>query len=515
MATSRCFSLIGDSNVRRHMNPTNCRDRPLMSGCQLIPCQKLSTLAECLKSVRADSNVCLLSCLTNFLTGSAETGAIAHRVVPIFQDVLAAVNEASLAAPNRSFIISPPMYRHSPLWYRDGLPEVMTKFSEVMAGRRDHVLLMASFSNPVFDDDGVHLSPYSGLEFVLHLFDEASTLLDSVGSSLSEVSSKTSEVSRVLQDRVMAIEQDHRRLNSAFEKKTAEDAELFDFHENLRMEDWFVISGLSRLPSGLSPKEWQVQATKDVLGVLTILMKKEYPIVYVKNNTGRHKDAPAKYFVQMRSLDDCKLIRDTFGSLFIGGDRRPAALKHVSIRNRVTPATLTRVAILRVFGDRYMASNPGAHVKVIGYEPRPMLKLTPPEGSTDDSRIQTYNFVQAIKALPSNFSGSELDQIFREVSPRLYGSLRPLFVVINDDMVKKRSRGRAPTRQKSGQGQAEAEPSNDPEDEIVDESGETAASGSSGRSSGRGSGRGSHRGSNRSQKRGPSPISGGAEKHRK
>jgi hypothetical protein len=31
----RVFTLIGDSNVRNHMNPTNVRDRPLMSGAQV------------------------------------------------------------------------------------------------------------------------------------------------------------------------------------------------------------------------------------------------------------------------------------------------------------------------------------------------------------------------------------------------------------------------------------------------------------------------------------------------
>ena len=505
MSLSRCFSLIGDSNIRRHMNPTNCRDRPLMSGCQVIPCTKMSTLSESLKSIRAETTVCVLSCITNFLTSSTETGVVSHRIVPILQDVLEAVNAASLASPGRSFLISPPMYRKTPLWYRDCMPEIMTKFSEVMAGRRDGVHLMASFSSPDYDDDGVHLTPYSGLEFVLHLFDEATSVLDGIGSSISETTSKTSEVSRVLQDRVMALEQDHRRLNMAFECKSAEDAELFEFHENVRMEDWFVIAGLAKLPSGLSPKEWQVQVTKDVQGVLSILLQKELPISYIQNNTGRHKDAKAKYFVQMRSQVDSKLIRDTFGSFFIGGEHRPAALKHISIRNRVTPGTLVRVAILRVYGERYLTSNPGAKVQVTGYEPRPLLKLTPPKSDTSDSRVQTYNFLQAVKALPSNFTESELEKILREVSPRLHGKLRSLFVVINDDMIK-RSRVKNKSHHPSGE-QSSANP------ESGTASG-TPPAHSSGRGSSRGSGRGSGRGS-RNQKRSPSPIAGGAEKQKK
>ena len=508
MSLPRCFTLIGDSNVRRHMNPTNCRDRPLMSGCQVLPCTKLSLLAESLKAIRSESTVCVLSCLTNFIASSSEAGAVSHRVVPILQDVLQAVNEAAQSTPGRNFLISPPMYRKTPLWYRDGMPEIMTKFSEIMSGRRESVYLMSSFPNPVLEDDGVHLSLYSGLEFVLHLFDEATSVLDSIGSSVSVATSKTSEASRVLQDRVMAIEQDHRRLNLAFETKFAEDSELFDFHENLRMEDWFVISGLARLPQGLSPKDWQSQTVKDVQGIITLLLKKDLPIVYVQNNTGRHKDAVTKYFVQMRSSQDSAEIRDTFGAFFVGGEHRPAELKHVSIRNRVTPATLGRVAILRVFGERYLASNPGAKVQTIGYKPRPLLKLTPPASASSDSRIQTYNFIQAVNSLPANFTSDEQAQILREISPKLYGRLRQTFVVISDDMVKKRSKGRSGSGRNAASGNAadgDAEA-----DADGDATARSPASGSSGRGRGSNRGRGSRNG-----KRGPSPIPGGAEKHRK
>ena len=79
---SRIFSLLGDSNIKRHMNPTNCRDRPLMSGCEVLPCGRLSVLAESLKSIRSESNVVILSCLTNFITMSEESGSTASRVAP-------------------------------------------------------------------------------------------------------------------------------------------------------------------------------------------------------------------------------------------------------------------------------------------------------------------------------------------------------------------------------------------------------------------------------------------------
>ena len=52
----------------------------------------------------------------------------------------------------------------------------------------------------------------------------------------------------------MVLEQDHRRLNKVVEIKTAIDAELADFHENERMENWFVIEGFPRISDDLIGK---------------------------------------------------------------------------------------------------------------------------------------------------------------------------------------------------------------------------------------------------------------------
>ena len=439
MSVSRCFSIIGDSNVQRHMNPTNCRDRPLMSSCQVVPCGRLSLLAECLRSVKAETNVCILACVTNFLTATEDSGgSVGFRIEPILIEMSAIVSAAAGASPDRAFLVSPPMYRRSPLWYRDGLPEILSKFSTVMKTLPMNVHLMSSFATPEFISDGVHLTPYSGLEFVLHLFDSAGSVLDAVLAGPSEVASMTTEATRVLEDRMMAIEQDHHRLNMGVESKTAEDSEKFDYQENLRYEDWIVVSGLKRLPEGLSPRDWQVKAKADVAEVLKILTSREIPIIVVKNNTGKGKEAPTTYNVQLEKLEDSKEVRNTFGSFFLGGaNKKPEALKPISINNRVTPETLVRVSILKVLAARYLASNPGAKVKVISYEARPLLKLTPPEGA-ENPRVQTYDYIQAIRSLPTNFTEEEQDLILKRVSPRLLGKLRSLFTVISDDMVRKK-----------------------------------------------------------------------------
>ena len=170
-------------------------------------------------------------------------------------------------------------------------------------------------------------------------------------------------------------------------------------------------------------------------------MERDIPIIVVKNSTGKGKEAITTYNVELQKLEDSKAVRLKFGSFFIGGSKttRPQALKEISIRNRVTPATLTRVNILKVLAERYRTSNPGATVKVIGYDPRPLIKLVPPEG-VEDRRVMTYDFLQAIKNLPTNFTPEEREFIINRVSPKLYGKLRSLFRVISDDMVKRKAR---------------------------------------------------------------------------
>ena len=46
MSTTRRFSLLGDSKIKHHLNSTNCRDSPLMSGCQQLPCGHLFLLSR-------------------------------------------------------------------------------------------------------------------------------------------------------------------------------------------------------------------------------------------------------------------------------------------------------------------------------------------------------------------------------------------------------------------------------------------------------------------------------------
>jgi len=129
------------------------------------------------------------------------------------------------------------------------------------------------------------------------------------------------------------------------------------------------------------------------------------------------------------------------GSYFSGGkDSRPSSLLSISIKNRVTPDTRIRISILKLMAKRYRDSNAGSRVQVIGYDPRPLLKITPPVGASD-RRTKVFNYIEACRSLPTTFDAADLDPILRRVSPKLHGQIKATFIVLSDDM--KRSGPRA------------------------------------------------------------------------
>ena len=212
------------------------------------------------------------------------------------------------------------MYRLSPLWYREGLPEILLLFSVIMnADKPDNLHLLPSFATPDFDQGGIHLTPYAGLEFVLGLFDGAQAVIEGLSASVEELAVLNCETNRVLADRVVALEQDHRRLNKVVDDKIAVDAEMADFLKNERFEDCFVVEGTPRIPEEVVGKPWQDRAVRDVQNVIRLLMGRELSICFVQNITSRQADSIVTYNVRMRNVADSKAIRDKFGSFFVGG----------------------------------------------------------------------------------------------------------------------------------------------------------------------------------------------------
>ena len=214
MIQARAFAILGDSNIRNHITKTSCRANAQLKAAQVLSCGHLGIFSENLSKVKGDTAVCIVSCLTNFLTRKTDgPSTVSSRVEPILQDIREALYAACSDHPDRCFMVSPPMYRTNPTWYREGLPEILTLFSQTFSDRPDNLRLLSSFRTPDFESDGVHLTAFSGLEFVLHLFDAAQDVLENLEIPQEAQSVRSSEATRVLEDRVMVLEQDHRRLN--------------------------------------------------------------------------------------------------------------------------------------------------------------------------------------------------------------------------------------------------------------------------------------------------------------
>ena len=318
---------------------------------------------------------------------------------------------------------------------------MLIAFSQMVSTNRPpNLRLMSSFPNPVLGHDGVHLTSFSGLEYLIHLFDSSETIMDGLDSSPEDVLTRQCESTRVLEDRVLVIEKEQQRLNKVIENKIAIDSELADFRENERTEDCFMIEGLPLIPSEIVGKEWQLLAIKHVKEVITPLMGRDVDIIVVQNATARYQGAPVKYSVKLSSVADSRAIRTKFGSFFVGSkDARPPQFKPYSIRNRITPETKVRIEVLKLLGSRYRSSNPGSKVQIIGHDPRPRLKITPSASATD-RRIKVYNYIEAVQTFPTNFSASEVDSILKKVNnPKLLGKMRSIFIVLSDDDYRKKS----------------------------------------------------------------------------
>jgi hypothetical protein len=326
-------------------------------------------LAEGLSQVRAESNVVIITCITNFITDSVGSSSVGVRVEPTIAKFKEILTASCQAHPERKYLVGPPMFRARPVWYRDGLAEVLQKFSSVMSCERPvNLLLLPSFPTPEFESDGIHLTPYAGLEYIIHLFDSAKEVLASSVASTPALLDRGSEATRLLEDRMMVVEQRQQLFSKSLEMKTAIDAELACFQENVRNEVFFLVSGMRRIPGGLRGKQWQDQAKKDVGELIRALLNRDLPIVVVQNVTGRGPEAEVRYHVKMEFAAHSQEIRAKFGSFFAGKvDRRPPEFSGVSISNRVTPATQVRLAIMKLLARRYLASNPEATARVVVY----------------------------------------------------------------------------------------------------------------------------------------------------
>ena len=172
------FTLIGDANVRRNMTTMNAASRECMASAKVVDCKELSSLAQCLRDISSDTTVCLIQSVTAFLVSTPFSGTVFGSIDPILTDFAQQIREFCTARPSVQVFIGPPMYQFVPFWYRRNMPAVVQQFATILSAQRTRNLsLLSSPVSQELCDDGIHLTPVSGLHYLLNLFDEAQRLI--------------------------------------------------------------------------------------------------------------------------------------------------------------------------------------------------------------------------------------------------------------------------------------------------------------------------------------------------
>ena len=177
------YAVVGDGNVRRNMTTLNNASRAAMASARVIDCQSFASFPQVLRELPNEVNGCIIQSVSCFLASAEDSGAVVSTVDPVLTDFAAQVRELCGRRPALAVFVAPPMFRTTPVWYRQGLPQIAHQFSNIMAADRPRNLhLLSSAVSNSLTADGIHLDPVAGLHYVLHLFDDAHRVISSVGA---------------------------------------------------------------------------------------------------------------------------------------------------------------------------------------------------------------------------------------------------------------------------------------------------------------------------------------------
>ena len=218
-------------------------------------------------------------------------------------------------------MLTPPLFRAQPHWYNKGLSEVAVRFSSTfpVVGRPPNLHILPSFSCQDLMPDGIFLTPVSGLHYVIHIFDQACSILDLAPMDAEVKISSVQEAVRHHDDRLAYLENRHGSLSTHHDLKQAAHAEFSDWMLNKSEEDWVTITGLPRLSCGR--REWpdaaRKQVNKLVQQVLDINQTNlEGRILFVNNPIPHRTTGMTVYNVQLSSLEAAKGLRGLFSGFF-------------------------------------------------------------------------------------------------------------------------------------------------------------------------------------------------------
>jgi len=348
------YTLIGDINVKRNVTSLNVASRNVMKTAQYLDVSQLSSISTVFSNVRVESNVCIFACFTEFLSSADFAGTILGSIDPVLETLQSEIRAFCDSRSDLVLILSPPLYLSKPSWYRTGLPEIAARFSSCFSNDPPSNLhLLAGFSSQDLLPDGVHLTPVSGLHYLLHLFDESEVIMKNLKADTEVQLKRGVELARQTQDRLIYLERDHHRLATVVDDKLATSAEFDDWTLNRSEEDWIVMTGLPRLSSSLTRSDWQRAAKDQVSGVIHQVLRANnsqlgFSVSLVVNAVRGRTTGRSIYNVRLGSVESARQIREMFSGFFRRQNpvRCPPGLTGVGFRNKVTLETRIRLAIM-------------------------------------------------------------------------------------------------------------------------------------------------------------------------
>jgi len=145
------FSVLGDSNVQRNLVDYNCADRDDMRSAQLVPCTSFTTFAGSFQKIRAESNVLIVSCLSNFIRDSESSADPSGRITGVLQAVRDVLLPYCEANPDLNVMVAPPQFSRTPAWYAEsiGISQRLLKSIILDASELTNVHLLPTFPSEV------------------------------------------------------------------------------------------------------------------------------------------------------------------------------------------------------------------------------------------------------------------------------------------------------------------------------------------------------------------------------
>jgi len=182
---SEILSIVGDSNVNRHLDQAKAAHPNDYSICQshIITAFNGSQLQSSLCSQNEHRKFVVVAALTNPITNFTFLGGDQLIIdVRLFLQQLCSWIQQGRSfgdGTNSNVFILPPQFRRHPSWYRQFYTTVMAIFEDAFRTPDPNIWILPPFMDPEFEADGFHYTPASGLMYIQHLVHSTQSIIGS------------------------------------------------------------------------------------------------------------------------------------------------------------------------------------------------------------------------------------------------------------------------------------------------------------------------------------------------